>query len=104
MMSIDFSRSAIDFNDVRLCLFFFQAEDGIRDLTVTGVQTCALPILPGALTDPVVANLSRNVNGVTSSNFVLRITGSSSNIAASVTCRDGGGSSISCGADRKSVV
>src|SRR2546427_13310733 len=28
--------------------FFFQAEDGIRDLTVTGVQTCALPILPHA--------------------------------------------------------
>src|SRR2546430_7007751 len=28
-----------------LC-FFFQAEDGIRDLTVTGVQTCALPISP----------------------------------------------------------
>src|SRR2546430_3739907 len=26
--------------------FFFQAEDGIRDLTVTGVQTCALPISP----------------------------------------------------------
>src|SRR5205085_9221770 len=25
---------------------FFQAEDGIRDLTVTGVQTCALPIFP----------------------------------------------------------
>src|SRR6266576_4775394 len=25
--------------------FFFQAEDGIRDLYVTGVQTCALPIL-----------------------------------------------------------
>src|SRR5206468_7253285 len=24
--------------------FFFQAEDGIRDLIVTGVQTCALPI------------------------------------------------------------
>src|SRR5688572_31008941 len=28
------------------CVFFFQAEDGIRDLTVTGVQTCALPISP----------------------------------------------------------
>src|SRR5688572_33423149 len=28
--------------------FFFQAEDGIRDLTVTGVQTCALPISSGA--------------------------------------------------------
>src|SRR5699024_11947955 len=27
--------------------FFFQAEDGIRDRNVTGVQTCALPILPG---------------------------------------------------------
>src|SRR3989440_7028012 len=27
--------------------FFFQAEDGIRDLIVTGVQTCALPISPG---------------------------------------------------------
>src|SRR2546430_3004633 len=29
-----------------LLFFFFQAEDGIRDLTVTGVQTCALPIWP----------------------------------------------------------
>src|SRR5204862_2856325 len=28
--------------------FFFQAEDGIRDLYVTGVQTCALPILVDA--------------------------------------------------------
>src|SRR5207245_4088004 len=28
--------------------FFFQAEDGIRDATVTGVQTCALPISPAA--------------------------------------------------------
>src|SRR5690606_41110437 len=26
------------------CFFFFQAEDGIRDFHVTGVQTCALPI------------------------------------------------------------
>src|SRR5207302_6196478 len=26
--------------------FFFQAEDGIRDFHVTGVQTCALPICP----------------------------------------------------------
>src|SRR5256886_11755364 len=34
---------------VVLCLFFFQAEDGIRDLTVTGVQTCALPIFAGFL-------------------------------------------------------
>src|SRR5688572_31562140 len=35
--------------------FFFQAEDGIRDLTVTGVQTCALPIfvVRGAVSRPV---------------------------------------------------
>src|SRR5688572_31480505 len=30
--------------DVLCVIFFSQAEDGIRDLTVTGVQTCALPI------------------------------------------------------------
>src|SRR5688500_20307199 len=29
-------------------MFFFQAEDGIRDYKVTGVQTCALPISAGA--------------------------------------------------------
>src|SRR2546429_3233237 len=29
-----------------LFFFFFQAEDGIRDVAVTGVQTCALPISP----------------------------------------------------------
>src|SRR3712207_7007204 len=29
----------------RWVCFFFQAEDGIRDIGVTGVQTCALPIL-----------------------------------------------------------
>src|SRR2546429_8784178 len=33
------------FNSNETCLFFFfQAEDGIRDVAVTGVQTCALPI------------------------------------------------------------
>src|SRR5690606_20770486 len=33
------------FIHIVLFLFFFQAEDGIRDFHVTGVQTCALPIL-----------------------------------------------------------
>src|SRR5256885_9804889 len=33
-------------NDDGTCFFFFQAEDGIRDYKVTGVQTCALPIFP----------------------------------------------------------
>src|SRR3712207_8568804 len=32
-----------------ILFFFFQAEDGIRDIGVTGVQTCALPISPLAL-------------------------------------------------------
>src|SRR2546430_9365586 len=38
--------------------FFFQAEDGIRDLTVTGVQTCALPIcsLTRAVVIPIDAH------------------------------------------------
>src|SRR2546422_8596587 len=36
-----------------MCLFFFfQAEDGIRDVAVTGVQTCALPILLADTTPP----------------------------------------------------
>src|SRR5215469_2085277 len=36
--------------------FFFQAEDGIRDLYVTGVQTCALPILVDAAGQIVMVN------------------------------------------------
>ena len=37
--------SWVSLGDVVFCFFFFQAEDGIRDYDVTGVQTCALPIL-----------------------------------------------------------
>src|SRR5437867_8332340 len=48
--------------------FFFQAEDGIRDRTVTGVQTCALPISAPELVDQVLFALSqvpiRTVQGV----------------------------------------
>src|SRR5256886_6031554 len=36
---------------VPVVFFFFQAEDGIRDLTVTGVQTCALPIFREVVLD-----------------------------------------------------
>src|SRR2546429_5721774 len=35
-----------DNNEGMFFFFFFQAEDGIRDVAVTGVQTCALPISP----------------------------------------------------------
>src|SRR5436305_13852874 len=38
--------------------FFFQAEDGIRDADVTGVQTCALPISQGRQTYDVSSFLS----------------------------------------------
>src|SRR5207248_5769168 len=40
------------FVDLFIFYFFFQAEDGIRDRTVTGVQTCALPISGTARTSP----------------------------------------------------
>src|SRR2546430_4485988 len=36
--------ASYSFTFFSVIFFFFQAEDGIRDLTVTGVQTCALPI------------------------------------------------------------
>src|SRR5687768_9702891 len=36
------------------CVFFFQAEDGIRDVAVTGVQTCALPIWSARAERPFV--------------------------------------------------
>src|SRR2546430_5255942 len=38
------SKNSIRAKFMNRCVFFFQAEDGIRDFTVTGVQTCALPI------------------------------------------------------------
>src|SRR3712207_619631 len=42
-------------NHRRRCFFFFQAEDGIRDIGVTGVQTCALPIFYALDSFPLVA-------------------------------------------------
>src|SRR2546430_2146557 len=47
---------------VVVVFFFFQAEDGIRDLTVTGVQTCALPIL-GDLVHPT-SEMARVIGAV----------------------------------------
>src|SRR5437879_13556501 len=58
--------------------FFFQAEDGIRDTSVTGVQTCALPIcsdLPQAeyevyqrsRSNGSVRRLAANLNGIDTS-------------------------------------
>src|SRR5215813_9440045 len=39
------------------CVFFFQAEDGIRDADVTGVQTCALPISPPPSPPPLASTV-----------------------------------------------
>src|SRR2546421_8856970 len=51
-------------------VFFFQAEDGIRDLIVTGVQTCALPIsrkITAAATSVVVPTRPAGMRASTSS-------------------------------------
>src|SRR2546421_9430057 len=43
-LSLDTAQSTWTHAPAAMAGFFFQAEDGIRDLIVTGVQTCALPI------------------------------------------------------------
>src|SRR5256885_16191335 len=43
---------------MRCFCFFFQAEDGIRDYKVTGVQTCALPICAGITVSALDAGLT----------------------------------------------
>src|SRR2546429_4118104 len=55
--------------------FFFQAEDGIRDVAVTGVQTCALPIsllllTGGALFSRTLWNLRKQDLGLTTENLI----------------------------------
>src|SRR5207249_7100160 len=63
---------------IRCFSFFFQAEDGIRDRNVTGVQTCALPIYyksfswltkkPAAV---IIVYLSPGANAVDTANRVI---------------------------------
>src|SRR5258707_10680431 len=48
----------------RRALFFFQAEDGIRDIGVTGVQTCALPI-SGHVAESLVSGTAATVTQAT---------------------------------------
>src|SRR3989442_3521017 len=47
--------------DSPFVFFFFQAEDGIRDADVTGVQTCALPILPKAAIEQRVLSAAKRL-------------------------------------------
>src|SRR5207245_4344219 len=54
---------SLTFSHLFVSCFFFQAEDGIRDATVTGVQTCALPIYGrDQLADHAHARQDHNVN------------------------------------------
>src|SRR5260370_39978493 len=46
-----------------LIMFFFQAEDGIRDSSVTGVQTCALPISNGGILGRQIELISADTGG-----------------------------------------
>src|SRR5256885_9447290 len=50
---------------VNVFLFFFQAEDGIRDYKVTGVQTCALPISQNGAVSPWVVQMRASADGIT---------------------------------------
>src|SRR5699024_7699604 len=49
--------------DSNFFFFFFQAEDGIRDRNVTGVQTCALPISIGYATAIVIGGYTLFIQG-----------------------------------------
>src|SRR6266704_6960787 len=63
--------------------FFFQAEDGIRDRNVTGVQTCALPIWP------ILAASTSAFSILPSTGTVTRIPGVRSGMARSEERRVG---------------
>src|SRR5690606_39729964 len=48
------------------CSFFFQAEDGIRDFHVTGVQTCALPIFLKGIWNNIKSSISNALSNARS--------------------------------------
>src|SRR2546430_10058582 len=97
-----FTASTTSDATVRLLFFFFQAEDGIRDLTVTGVQTCALPICrPDVPRIEVKLDGKYDATAIIDSGAVLSIV--SRSLAAAVPARRLGtfqGTFL----DRKSVV
>src|SRR5690606_40451044 len=63
----------------------FQAEDGIRDFHVTGVQTCALPILLEALADYDDELLRRYLEGETISAEMIRAAIRKGTLASRIT-------------------
>src|SRR3712207_2416709 len=83
-------------------LFFFQAEDGIRDIGVTGVQTCALPIwraeLPSALPRSVSLACVKAHHGTGQAQRADAMSA-----GASLPCMAGSAAGDSAPKDRKSV-
>src|SRR2546425_5446686 len=87
-----------------LRIFFFQAEDGIRDKLVTGVQTCALPISEGPeveedelAAEVLQAERARGVQPLEVGREIGRVDGA-------LEARGHQTASESCSGDRKSVV
>src|SRR2546429_1299797 len=66
------TQAAAGYGTVLSC-FFFQAEDGIRDVAVTGVQTCALPISREADLDEGHAEPGRDPGRALNGGFVARV-------------------------------
>src|SRR3712207_8360715 len=86
-------------------LFFFQAEDGIRDIGVTGVQTCALPILPVAMVGGVGSILYvRNSLDVRTFQQLLERARQRPGELTYGSAGNGGASHLAMALDRKSVV
>src|SRR2546430_10459348 len=88
---------------VMCLLFFFQAEDGIRDLTVTGVQTCALPISINIYTTAPDGK-EKLIGQMDDPGTVVGKLGFGSIDPVSVADRGGLESRYAISADRKSVV
>src|SRR3989454_7275667 len=88
--------------DVRcIFFFFFQAEDGIRDYKVTGVQTCALPIYPARDPRPAAARPRADSGAPSSAGNPARApVAARCAVAAAAVARRGGGASDGGGAGR----
>src|SRR5256885_5035977 len=81
--------------------FFFQAEDGIRDYKVTGVQTCALPICwMSSMTDITEPNRIREQLSASYERFTIVLEA----LDASVSVAPLGSAELLFAKDRKSVV
>ncbi len=66
--------------------------NALRSLRVTAIAA------PASLTGSVVATFPADVKGVTTASFVLRVSGSSTNLAANLTCKTSGGTVSPCSA------